>query len=214
MTRILITGFGPFPGAPSNPTMAIVRHLLRARHQRFAGVELLGRFLPTEWGVLPGFAQTIRQCKPDAILMFGLAGRRRKITPEARAINHANLLRTDADGGNPKMRQLTPWWSSVSRKHDQSRVVDGPHARGWSVGQGLSRCGGLSLQRAALDCAGERRALDFRACAAAKADDAEEGFAEADATDAGRFEAGRGGCTGGGAGGVAQRPERAVRLNS
>jgi pyroglutamyl-peptidase len=107
MTRILITGFGPFPGAPSNPTMAIVRHLVRSRYQRFAGLELLGRFLPTEWGMLPGFAQTIRQCQPDAILMFGLAGRRRKITPEARAVNHASLLRTDADGRNPKVRQLT-----------------------------------------------------------------------------------------------------------
>jgi pyroglutamyl-peptidase len=107
MTRILITGFGPFPGTPSNPTMAIVRHLVRSRYQRFAGLELLGRFLPTEWGMLPGFARTIRQCQPDAILMFGLAGRRRKITPEARAVNHASLLRTDADGRNPKVRQLT-----------------------------------------------------------------------------------------------------------
>ncbi len=107
MTRILITGFGPFPGAPSNPTMAVVRHLLRSRHQRFAGVERLGRLLPTEWGMLPGFADTIRQCQPDAILMFGLAGRRRKITPEVRAVNHASLLRTDAAGRNPGTRQLT-----------------------------------------------------------------------------------------------------------
>ncbi len=107
MTRILITGFGPFPGAPSNPTMAIVRHLLRSRHPRFVGIERVGRFLPTEWGMLPGFVQTIRQCQPDAILMFGLAGRRRKITPEARAINHASLLRTDADGLAPKIRHLT-----------------------------------------------------------------------------------------------------------
>jgi pyroglutamyl-peptidase len=107
MTRILITGFGPFPGAPSNPTMAIVRHLLRSRHQRFAGVEFLARFLPTEWGMLPDFAQTIRQCQPDAVLMFGLAGRRRNITPEARAVNHASLLRIDADGRAPRVRQLT-----------------------------------------------------------------------------------------------------------
>jgi pyroglutamyl-peptidase len=107
VTRILITGFGPFPGAPSNPTMAIVRHLLRSRHQRFNGVALSGRVLPTEWGMLRGFADTIQQCLPDAILMFGLAGRRRKITPEARAVNHASLLRTDADGRAPGVRQLT-----------------------------------------------------------------------------------------------------------
>jgi pyroglutamyl-peptidase len=106
MTRILITGFGPFPGAPFNPTMAIVRHLIRSRRPCFAGVERLGRFLPTEWGMLPGFRKTIRQCQPDAVLMFGLAGRRRMITPEARAVNHASLLRVDADGRKPTSRQL------------------------------------------------------------------------------------------------------------
>ncbi|MFM9976262.1 MAG: peptidase C15 [Beijerinckiaceae bacterium] len=106
MPRILITGFGPFPGAPSNPTMAIVRHLVRSRHPRFAGVERLGRFLPTEWDMLPGFCETIRQCQPDAVLMFGLAGRRRTITPEARAINQASVLRVDAEGHRPSAPQL------------------------------------------------------------------------------------------------------------
>jgi pyroglutamyl-peptidase len=35
---ILITGFGPFPGAPYNPTQPLVRRLVRRRHPAFAGV--------------------------------------------------------------------------------------------------------------------------------------------------------------------------------
>ncbi len=106
MKRILITGFGPFPGAPSNPTMMIVRHLLRSHHPRFRGTDLLGHVLPTQWDVLAGFGETIRLFQPDAVLMFGLAGRRRHITPEVRAVNHASMLRLDAAGKRPAKRQL------------------------------------------------------------------------------------------------------------
>jgi pyroglutamyl-peptidase len=106
MPRILITGFGPFPGAPSNPTMAVVRHLQRLRHPRFQGVERLCHVLPTRWVMLEHFGAMIRQTTPDAVLMFGLAGRRWHITPELRAVNHASLLRLDAAGQRPKKRQL------------------------------------------------------------------------------------------------------------
>jgi pyroglutamyl-peptidase len=107
MKRVLVTCFGPFPGAPSNPTMAMVRHLQRSRQPRLVGVELRGHILPTQWGMLQDFARSMQECRPDAVLMFGLAGRRRKITPELRAKNHASLLRTDAAGRIPEARQLT-----------------------------------------------------------------------------------------------------------
>ena len=106
MTRILITGFGPFPGAPSNPTMRLVRHLVRLKRARFTGVERFGQVLATEWGALQGFRNTIRKSKPDCVLMFGLAGRRRKVTPEARAANVAGLLRVDGAGHSPASRSL------------------------------------------------------------------------------------------------------------
>src|SRR5260370_987070 len=40
--RILITGFGPFPGAPFNPTMPLVKRLTQLRRPAFADVELIG----------------------------------------------------------------------------------------------------------------------------------------------------------------------------
>jgi pyroglutamyl-peptidase len=135
MTRILISGFGPFPGAPSNPTMAIVRHLMRSRHPRFKGVELLMRELPTDWDILNGFKQTIKNCKPDAVLMFGLSGRRLTVSPETRAINRALLLRSDADGRKPKQPQLKKGASAFMRssidavRMTAAMVQSGIHAR-------------------------------------------------------------------------------------
>jgi pyroglutamyl-peptidase len=106
MTRVLISGFGPFPGAPRNPTMAIVRHLMRSRRLAFRQVELLPVELPTHWEILDDFRARIEKAEPDAILMFGLSGRRYKISPEKRAINRALLLRSDAAGKKPKQLQL------------------------------------------------------------------------------------------------------------
>lgn len=44
--RILITGFGPFPGAPYNPTQALVARLLRLRRPALADVELASHIFP------------------------------------------------------------------------------------------------------------------------------------------------------------------------
>jgi pyroglutamyl-peptidase len=105
-SRILISGFGPFPGAPRNPTMAIVRHLLRSHSSRFQNVELLAEELPTKWSILDHFTSVIEGTKPDAILMFGLSGRRLKISVEKRAINRALMLRSDVAGKKPNQLQL------------------------------------------------------------------------------------------------------------
>ena len=47
MPTILITGFGPFPGAPVNPTTALARHLARLRRPGLADVRLVGHVFTT-----------------------------------------------------------------------------------------------------------------------------------------------------------------------
>ena len=37
--RILVTGFGPFPGAPFNPTMPLVDRLMQLRRPAFDNIE-------------------------------------------------------------------------------------------------------------------------------------------------------------------------------
>ena len=47
--RILITGFGPFPGAPFNPTQPLVARLLRLRRPALDDVELSGHIFPVTY---------------------------------------------------------------------------------------------------------------------------------------------------------------------
>jgi pyroglutamyl-peptidase len=106
--RVLITGFGPFPGAPSNPTMRLARKLAALKRPRLLDLERVLRLLPTTWAMLDGVPAMLESVRPDAVLMFGVAGRRRRITPECRLVNRATTLRTDAEGRKPAHLALRP----------------------------------------------------------------------------------------------------------
>ena len=108
MPRILITGFGPFPGQATNPTMRLARHLGRVRRQRFAGVDRIVRLLPTTWAMLDSVPDLLAEARPDIVLMLGVAGRRRKVTPELRAVNHQSALKPDAEGRFAGARSRAP----------------------------------------------------------------------------------------------------------
>jgi pyroglutamyl-peptidase len=96
--RILVTGFGPFPGAPFNPTEPLVARLLRLRRPALGDVELSGHIFPVTYRdvdrELPGLLATRR---PQALLMFGLASRTQHVRIETRARNAVTTLWPDAD---------------------------------------------------------------------------------------------------------------------
>ena len=86
--RILITGFGPFPGAPYNPTQALVERLLRLRRPAFSDVELSGHIFPVTYKAVDReLPQALAKHRPQALLMFGLAGRTAHLRIETRARN-------------------------------------------------------------------------------------------------------------------------------
>jgi pyroglutamyl-peptidase len=102
--RVLITGFGPFPGAPFNPSAALAKTLTRRRRPALAGIERSTHVFATTYASvdrdLPKlFAQKQR---PDIVLMFGVAGRRRQLCIETRARNAVSLLFPDAGGYRPR----------------------------------------------------------------------------------------------------------------
>jgi pyroglutamyl-peptidase len=108
MITMLVTGFGAFPGVRSNPTLTLLQMLDR-RRPRFArlGITLELHALPVAYArMAPQLAQLIAETKPDAILHFGLAGRRKQITIEHVARNRANILHPDADGAYPRSLTL------------------------------------------------------------------------------------------------------------
>jgi pyroglutamyl-peptidase len=96
--RILITGFGPFPGAPFNPTQPLVGRLLRLRRPAFSDVELSGHIFPVTYGAVDRqLPDLLARLQPQALLMFGLATRTPWIRIETRARNAVTTLWPDAD---------------------------------------------------------------------------------------------------------------------
>jgi pyroglutamyl-peptidase len=101
MTTALITGFGPFPGAPTNPTQALVRELAR-RRSRVPGVRRLAHVFATTYAAVDGeLPALLARARPDALIMFGLAAHTRQIRIEMRARNVLNRLVPDAGGHIP-----------------------------------------------------------------------------------------------------------------
>ena len=95
--RILITGFGPFPGAPYNPTPELVERLLRLRRPAFAEIERIGHVFPVSYRAVDWqLPELLARYRPDALLMFGLAARTPYLRIETRARNAVSLLWPDA----------------------------------------------------------------------------------------------------------------------
>ena len=100
--RILVTGFGPFPGAPFNPTGPLVTRLARLRRPGLAKVEIVPHVFPTSYAAVDhDLPKLIAKYRPDALLMFGLAMRARMLRIETRARNALALI-PDAGGKSPR----------------------------------------------------------------------------------------------------------------
>jgi pyroglutamyl-peptidase len=96
---ILVTGFSAFPGAPVNPSAAIVMRLLRrhARRFRLHGIELQTAVLPVIYDeVTRELEELVSRTHPDAIVHLGLASRRKQVSVETRAANRITTLHPDA----------------------------------------------------------------------------------------------------------------------
>lgn len=115
MPTILITGFGPFPGAPYNPTMRLVRALARLRRPALADTNTVAHIFTTSYAAVDReLPPLIARHKPDALLMFGLHGRAKAIRIETRARNALALL-PDASGKALRRGVIAPG-APVARK--------------------------------------------------------------------------------------------------
>jgi pyroglutamyl-peptidase len=96
--RILITGFGPFPGAPFNPTQPLVARLKRLRRPALDDVELSGHIFPVTYQAVDReLPELLTKHRPQALLMFGLASRTAHVRIETRARNAVTTRWPDAD---------------------------------------------------------------------------------------------------------------------
>jgi pyroglutamyl-peptidase len=100
--RILITGFGPFPGAPENPTQKLIE-ALRANPSILDGLgEIRTEILAVEYDTAPARLAAIgAEFIPDIAIHFGLSARASGFTLERLARNEIAANRPDNAGGQP-----------------------------------------------------------------------------------------------------------------
>lgn len=107
--RALVTGFGPFPGAPYNPTQRLVERLVRLPRPAFSDAERIGHIFPVSYqAVDTQLPALLAQHEPDVLLMFGLAARTPWCRVETRARNTITQLWPDADHAAILSRTIDP----------------------------------------------------------------------------------------------------------
>jgi pyroglutamyl-peptidase len=98
---VLITGFGPFPGAPFNPTGALVELLARQSPVQ-AGTRRVAHVFATSYDTVDReLPVLIAREQPAALVMFGLAQRTRHVRIETLARNTLSRVHADTAGVLP-----------------------------------------------------------------------------------------------------------------
>lgn len=106
--RVVIAGFGPFPGAPANPSGRLAIALARRRRPALAGIEITSHVFATAYNAVERDLPKLLARRPDVLLIFGLAGRRRHVCIETRARNARSILFPDVSGWRPKRAVIEP----------------------------------------------------------------------------------------------------------
>ena len=104
--RVLITGFGPFPGVPDNPS-AWLAGQLAAHAVPECNAELHARVLSTEWQEATLMPQLYASLQPHVMIHFGVDQRAKTFRIERFAHNRA-APRADASGAMPSSRVIRP----------------------------------------------------------------------------------------------------------
>jgi pyroglutamyl-peptidase len=98
--RLLATGFGPFPGAPVNPTAWLMEDLRAWSPEGFA---LTTHVLDVTYDVWESaLAPLVAAHRPDAVVAFGLSANATGFRIETTARNVLDPTRVDAKGSFPR----------------------------------------------------------------------------------------------------------------
>jgi pyroglutamyl-peptidase len=143
--NILLTGFGPFPGAPFNPTKRLVEKLARSRHLARTDLRRTPHVFHTSYEAIDReLPALLKRSKPDILVMFGLAGRTRHLRIETRARNAVSRVAPDAGGRKPRAGTIAPGAAaSLAMRIPAQRLLKA--ARSAGVKAALSRDAGRYL---------------------------------------------------------------------
>ncbi len=129
--RLLMTGFGPFPGAPFNPTMALLPRLKALRRPALGDVELATHIFPVTYKAVDRqLPELVRQHRPQGLLMFGLADRTSYIRIETRARNAVTTLWPDADRSHARKGSIVPGVGAMAFGPHTAKLLRAARATG------------------------------------------------------------------------------------
>ncbi|MBN8963242.1 MAG: pyroglutamyl-peptidase I [Rhizobiales bacterium] len=142
--RILVTGFGPFPGAPRNPTQALVTALTRLRRPALADVTVIGHVFEVSYSAVDReLPELLSRHQPHALLMFGLAARTPHLRIETRARNTITTRWPDRDGRYNRLGAIVAGVGTMAFGSHTSRLLRAVQTSG--VDAKLSRDAGSYL---------------------------------------------------------------------
>ena len=152
--RVLLVGFGAFPGAPLNPSALLVKSLARRRRPAFAEVVRTTHVFATTYAAVDSDLPKLLALGPDVVLMFGLAGRRRHL-----CIENAGAQRRLAPFSRcaripPAAGRYQAGRARGSTRRSALRKPARRGARELCAGAAVARCRALSLQLCLLAGAG------------------------------------------------------------
>ena len=151
MLTILITGFGPFPGAPFNPSGPLALELARRRHPASSNVRRIAHVFRVSYQAVDHeLPELLVRERPDALVMFGLAGRSKHLRVETRARNSFARMVPDVGGHVPvhadhRSRSTA---GALAARSGAAAPDSGKGDR--CAGRALARRGALSLQLSVL----------------------------------------------------------------
>jgi pyroglutamyl-peptidase len=106
--RVLLVGFGPFPGVARNPSAVLVKRLAKRRRPALAATIRTAHIFTTAYAAVDTELPKLFASKPDIVLMFGLAARRRQLCIETQARNTRSILFPDVRGYRPARGVIVP----------------------------------------------------------------------------------------------------------
>jgi pyroglutamyl-peptidase len=144
MLRILIAGFGRFPGAPVNPSGLIAARLALRRRPALEGTRRAAHVFATRYADIDrDLPALLAREAPAIVLLFGVATRARHLRIEERARNRVSVLFPDAGGFRPVMPAIASGRMALCNPRPMARLIRA--ARSTGVPAARSRNAGTYL---------------------------------------------------------------------
>jgi pyroglutamyl-peptidase len=131
MLKILIAGFGRFPGSPLNPSGLVASRVALRRRPALAGMHRVAHVFATRYAAVDSdLPALLARETPDVVLLFGVATRARRLRIEELARNRMSVLFPDAGGFRPMGPAIAPGREAMRNPRPVGRLVRAARSAG------------------------------------------------------------------------------------